>query len=267
MSHHHHHHHHHLKRLQHDVNPDLHSSSYNQHAPHSTKQHKDSLDHRSRIPNEEIIRESIQNFTLSANNKTKLSRPFNPGPQRARRGGSRHNGHHWHSSSLSLPKRTINYDLAESFMDHSTNGLSSDLYKIKFKHSTKIWPNGRFMNYKEKLDKSDGNMIDIICTRTFPVVAKRKKIQEVNQNERNNQQNISMVIATAQLLNSLDPVIQEEKRKQVNQQSNFYANLFGGRKIPRLPTTAQIKKMDPPTTSTPLVSTSLLTDNYEHHPS
>jgi len=113
-------------------------------------------------------------------------------------------------------------------MDHSTNPLSSDLYKIKFKHSTKQWPNGRFMDYKEILDKSDGNPIEITSTRTFPIVAKRKKIREINQNEQQN------VTNTTSLLSLLDPVVQEEKKKQVVQQTNFYANLFGCGKIPRV---------------------------------
>ncbi len=114
-------------------------------------------------------------------------------------------------------------------MDHSTNPLSSNLYKIKFKHSTKQWPNGRFINYKEKLDKLDGNPIEITCTRTFPVVAKRKKIPEANQKE---QQDAS---ATS-LLAVLNPVVQEEKKKQVHQhqQSSNYMNLFGGGRIPRV---------------------------------
>jgi len=114
-------------------------------------------------------------------------------------------------------------------MDHSTNPLSSDLYKLKFKHSTKQWPYGRFKNYREKQDKLDGNIVEIVCTRTIPVVAKRKKIPEVDQNESNDQANSS-----TPLLALPDPVVQEEKKKQVDQQSNIYANLFGVGRIPRV---------------------------------
>jgi hypothetical protein len=116
-------------------------------------------------------------------------------------------------------------------MDHSTNPLSSDLYKIKFKHSAKQWPNGRFINYKEKLDKLDGNITEITCTRTFPIVPKRKKIQEIKQNE---QQHITETTNTTSLLTLVNPVVQEEKKKQVDKQTNIYANLFGGGRIPRV---------------------------------
>ncbi len=63
---------HHLKRLQHDRNANIHSSSNN---PHS---HTNTFDYRSRSLNDEAIRESIQNFTISANNNTKFSRPVFP---------------------------------------------------------------------------------------------------------------------------------------------------------------------------------------------
>ena len=66
-------------------------------------------------------------------------------------------------------------------MDHSTNPLSSDLYKIRFKHAAKHWPNGRFANYKEKLDKHDGKIVAISCTRSYPITQKKKKIQPVEQ--------------------------------------------------------------------------------------
>jgi len=118
-------------------------------------------------------------------------------------------------------------------MDHSTNPLSSDLYKVKFKHSAKQWPNGRFKNYKEKLDKLDGYVLEITCTRTFPLVPKRKKTTETNQNEQNDQQNISTTTAISSLT-LIDPVAQEEKKKQVDKQTNIYANLFGGGRIPRV---------------------------------
>jgi hypothetical protein len=118
-------------------------------------------------------------------------------------------------------------------MDHSTNPLSSDLYKIKFKHSTKRWPNGRFIDYKEKLDKLDGNIIEIICTRTFPIVPKRKKMPETKQDEENNQQTV-LVTTTTLPLTLMDPIVQEEKKKQVNKQTNIYAHLFGGGRIPRV---------------------------------
>ena len=124
---------------------------------------------------------------------------------------------------MNLPKRAINYDLAESFLDHSTNPLSSDLYKIKFTHSAKRWPNGRFQNYQEKQDKLDGKILEITCTRTFPIVTKRKKVVEVSQNE-----------TTAPIVTVQDPVVVEEKKKQVDKQTNIYANLFGGGRIPKV---------------------------------
>mgnify|MGYP006983674179 FL=1 len=127
---------------------------------------------------------------------------------------------------MNLPKRLINYDLAESFMDHTTNPLSSDLYKIKFKHSTKQWPNGRFENYKEKLNKLDGNIIEINCTRKYPVIKNRKQLVNSLTNEQNQQ--------TSSLLTLADPSIQEEKKKQVEKQTNIYANLFGGGRIPKV---------------------------------
>lgn len=124
---------------------------------------------------------------------------------------------------MNLPKRAINYDLAESFLDHSTNPLSSDLYKIKFTHSTKRWPNGRFEHYQEKQDKLEGKILDIVCTRTFPIVTKRKKIVGINPNE-----------TTTPLVAVQDPVVVEEKKKQVDKQTNIYANLFGGGRIPKV---------------------------------
>ena len=108
-------------------------------------------------------------------------------------------------------------------MDHSTNPLSSDLYKFKFTHSIKRWPNGRFQNYLEKQDKLDGKIVDITCTRTFPIVTKRKKTVEINQNE-----------SVTPLLTASDPITTGEKKKQVHQQTNIYANLFGGGRIPKV---------------------------------
>jgi len=116
-------------------------------------------------------------------------------------------------------------------MDHSTNPLSSDLYKFEWEHSEKQWPNGRFKNYTEKLDKLYGYVLEITCTRTFPLVPKRKKTSETNQTEQNDQQNIP---TTTSLLTSIDPVVQEEKKKQVDKQTHIYANLFGGGRIPRV---------------------------------
>ncbi|CAF2410229.1 unnamed protein product [Rotaria sp. Silwood2] len=200
-------HNHHLKRLQHSTN---------------------SFDYRSPLPNDEAMRESMQNFSISSNNHTKHSRLFEPGPQQARRGGSsgRAYNRNFHSS-ISLPTRAINYDLAESFMDHSTNPLSSDLYKIRFKHSAKQWPNGRFINYKENLDKLDGNIIAITCTQNFSTVPKRKKKQETEQNEET-----TTNIKSSGIL--VDRMAQEQKKKLADQQTNFYANLFGSGKISRV---------------------------------
>jgi len=112
-------------------------------------------------------------------------------------------------------------------MDHSTNPLSSDLYQIESKPANKQWLHGRFKNYKEKLNKLDGNIIEIVCTRTFSLVLKRKKLPETNQNERNDRQNMTT-------LTIINPVVQEEKKKQVDKQTNVYANLFGGGRIPRV---------------------------------
>ena len=111
-------------------------------------------------------------------------------------------------------------------MDHSTNPLSSDLYKIRFKHSTKRWPRGRFIDYKERLDKSDGNIVDITCTRTFPIVPKRKKLDKTKQVTMDAQS--SIVLA--------DPIVEEYKKKLVDKQTDFYANFLGQSKIRRVTT-------------------------------
>lgn len=106
-------------------------------------------------------------------------------------------------------------------MDHSTNPLSSDLYKIRFKHSAKQWPTGRFRNYREKLEKLDGSIVDIICTRTYPIVQKRKKPEK----------NIADTTSSIVLM---DPITQEQKKKLADKQTNLYANLFGYAKIPQV---------------------------------
>ena len=124
----------------------------------------------------------------------------------------------------------INYDLAESFVDHSTNPLSSALYRIRFKHSNKQWPEGRFIHYKEKLDRSDGTIVDVTCSRTLPLVPKRKKIAEVTLAENT----AAMPMISPPAAASMDPIVQEAKKKQANKQTNVYANLFGCGKIPRV---------------------------------
>jgi len=59
---------HNLKRLQHDINSNLHFSSNNART--------NSFDSHSRLLNDEAIRESIQHFTVSThNNNTNFSRP------------------------------------------------------------------------------------------------------------------------------------------------------------------------------------------------
>ena len=98
-------------------------------------------------------------------------------------------------------------------MDHSTNPLSSHLYKIRFKHSAKQWPNGRFCNYQEQMNQCEGT---ITCTRTYPLVPKRKKIEE----EKKKDEPISSSIVL------VDPIAQEQKKKQADEQTNFYANFF-----------------------------------------
>jgi hypothetical protein len=66
---------HHLKRLQHDINSNLHLSSHN-HQPNSSR--TNAFDSHSRLPNDEVVRESIQHFTISTNtNDTNFSRPVN----------------------------------------------------------------------------------------------------------------------------------------------------------------------------------------------
>lgn len=124
----------------------------------------------------------------------------------------------------------INYDLAESFVDHSTNPLSSALYRIRFKHSNKQWPEGRFIHYKEKLDRSDGTIVDVTCSRTLPLAPKRKKIPEIALAENTTATPMISPPAAA----PMDPVVEEEKRKQASKQTNVYANLFGCGKIPRV---------------------------------
>ena len=106
-------------------------------------------------------------------------------------------------------------------MDHSTNPLSSELYKIRFKHSAKQWPGGRFANYREKLDKLDGHIIDITCRRAYPIVPKRKRTAE------NNADLTSSIVL-------MDPMAPEQKKILANKQTDFYANLFGCAKAPRV---------------------------------
>ena len=155
----------------------------------------------------------------------KIPFQFKPAPHRARRGGGggsngRVQDRHW-----SLPKRTINYDLAESLMDHSTNPLSSDLYQIRFKHSAKQWPSGRFRYHREKLVQSDGNIIEMTCTRTYPIVPKRKKMEKQIEKK---------IIDPPSPITPIDPIVQEQKKKLADKQTNFYANLFGCGKIPQV---------------------------------
>lgn len=109
-------------------------------------------------------------------------------------------------------------------MDHSTNPLSSDLYKIRFKHSTKQWPGGRFVTYKDKIDKGDGNIIEVVCTNTFDTVAKRKYTQEQKSNTL-----IAPVVTTV-----VDPIAQEHKKKLADKQTNVYNQLYGVGKIPKV---------------------------------
>jgi hypothetical protein len=109
-------------------------------------------------------------------------------------------------------------------VDHSTNPLSSDLYKIRLKHSHKQWPNGRFMNYTENLCKLDGTTVSVTCTRTFPLAPKRKMTKDTEQT----------TIDSISSLVLVDPVVQEKKKKLADKQTDFYANLFGVGKIPRV---------------------------------
>ncbi|CAF1588752.1 unnamed protein product [Adineta ricciae] len=195
----------HLKRLQHPVNS-------------SDKHHCPSLDPTT-------VHEECDNLFET------LSRPV---AHHARRGGGGRNvGNRSWNPLVFLRKRTIHYDLAESFMDHSTNPLSSQLYKYRFKHSTKPWPNGRFTNYTEKLDKKDGNLTDILCVRTFPIVAKRKKTP-VEPTTTNAHSSISLV----------NPVVQEQRKKLCNEQNNLYADIFRNGKTSQISNTSQIKKID-----------------------
>jgi len=66
---------HHLKRLQRDINSNLHLSSHN-HQSHNSR--TNAFDSHSRLPDDEAIRESIQHLTiLTSNNDTNFSRPVN----------------------------------------------------------------------------------------------------------------------------------------------------------------------------------------------
>ncbi|CAF3391491.1 unnamed protein product [Rotaria socialis] len=230
-------HNHDLKRLQ----PTTHSSEYNL-----------------SIDDNEAMKEFVQQFSITYNNINKHFPPFKPGPHRARRGGG--NGRAYDRnffSSVSLPKRAIHYDLAESFMDHSTNPLSSNLYKVRFQHSAKQWPNGRFVNYKEILDKSDGYIIGLTCALNFPLVPKRKRVEETQQDSLSAQSSLSFA----------DPISEEQKKKLADKQTNLYANLFGCGKIPRLPSNTQIKKsnsINNVTKSSDLIA--LLNENKEDNP-
>ena len=61
----HHHHSHHLKRLQHHVNSNLHLSSQ------TTREN--SSDHHLQLPNDEAMRESIEQLTTPTNDKPNSS--------------------------------------------------------------------------------------------------------------------------------------------------------------------------------------------------
>ncbi|CAF1023212.1 unnamed protein product [Adineta ricciae] len=196
----------HLKRLQRPVNS-------------SDKRHCPSLDLAT-------VHEECDNLFKT------LRRPV---AHHARRGGGGRNvgNRPWNPLAF-LRKRTIHYDLAESFMDHSTNPLSSQLYKYRFKHSTKPWPNGRFTNYTEKLDKKDGNLTDILCVRTFPIVAKRKKTLTEPTTTNAYSSSISLI----------NPVIEEQRKKLCNEQNNLYADIFRNGKTSQISNASQIKKID-----------------------
>jgi len=91
---------------------------------------------------------------------------------------------------------------------------------------------------------------------------KEKRFQKKNPNEQNDQQNITIT--------TINPVIREEKKKQqVDKQTNIYANLFGGGRIPRLSSTTQTKKPNSTVVnSTSLsASVSLLDENSTNHQS
>ncbi|UJR20981.1 hypothetical protein I4U23_024087 [Adineta vaga] len=202
---------HHLKRLQHPTNPHSHYC----------------------WPASDVgtIEETIQNFSQSFNRPVLLH---------ARRGGGGGGriiiNRSWNPSTF-LRKRTIHYDLAESFMDHSTNPLSSELYKSHFKHSTKPWPNGRFVNYKEKLDLYNGNLIHAPCIKTFPVVSKQKKLLETIEKE----QNSMSLLSTIDLL---DPVVHEQRKKLSDEQKSLYDDFYRSGKSSEVTTTSQIKKIN-----------------------
>ncbi|CAF4270461.1 unnamed protein product [Adineta steineri] len=233
MTQYHHNHQHHLKRLQHPAN---------------------SFNSRSTLSNNGIIQKSHE----------KRLQPFNnPVRNHARRGGGsngRASNRTWRSAA-SLPKRTIYYDLAESFMDHSTNPLSSDLYKIRFKHSRKQWPDGRFINYKEKLDKTGGCVTAVTCERNWDVIPKEKYIERTNhfantftvydraveehkkklaeelqKNFVEKEKRISAEEEKRKLVEEQTKNLteeqkkkfaEEEKKKLAEQQMNIYANIFG----------------------------------------
>lgn len=134
-------------------------------------------------------------------------------------------------------------------MDHSTNPLSSDLYKVRFRHSTKPWPDGRFRNYKEKLYQDDGGPVDVLCQRIIPTIPKRRKVCEPSENE----QTATDAVST---FDPMDPVLQEQRKKLADQQTNIYASFYGTGRQPQVLTAQRLLDLTPflsPCSSPPLV--------------
>jgi hypothetical protein len=60
---------------------------------------------------------------------------------------------------------------------------------------------------------------------TFPVVAKRKQNPEIKHDEQNTINPTSSVV-------SFEPIIQEQKKKLADNQTNLYSNWYGSGKMP-----------------------------------
>lgn len=104
-------------------------------------------------------------------------------------------------------------------MDHSTNPISSDLYKFRFKHSVKRWPHGRFCHYKEQMEKSEGSIMPINCMRTFPLQPKRKKVEQKQPDE-----------STSSTISVVHSIAPDKKKKLADEQTDFYAKFFASNK-------------------------------------
>ncbi|CAF0881235.1 unnamed protein product [Didymodactylos carnosus] len=109
-----------------------------------------------------------------------------------------------------IPQKIFSYSLAENFVDHSTNPLLSQLYKIESTNAAKKWPKGRFANYECTIRRKDAPEIKVKSNKYHPVIIKPRK----------------QPIVTVKKPKVIDPTIQKQKQKQMKDQERIYDTLF-----------------------------------------